>query len=137
MILGPSGENIYPEDIEFVLNQNQFVSESLVVEGVEGLVALITLDEEKFQKEAENRSKLNIPNFMEKASEFARDIAAQKEAILGEIQYFVNSKVNKNSRINKLKKIDSFEKTASQKIKRYLYDLKSSILKDKDSKNEN
>ncbi|MCI5522634.1 MAG: AMP-binding protein [Spirochaetia bacterium] len=137
MILGPSGENIYPEDIEFVLNQNQFVSESLVVEGVEGLVALITLDEEKFQKEAENRSKLNIPNFMEKASEFARDIAAQKEAILGEIQYFVNSKVNKNSRINKVKKIDSFEKTASQKIKRYLYDLKSSILKDKDSKNEN
>ena len=109
-----------------LIKQNQFVSESLVVEGVEGLVALITLDEEKFQKEAENRSKLNIPNFMEKASEFARDIAAQKEAILGEIQYFVNSKVNKNSRINKVKKIDSFEKTASQKIKRYLYNLRPS-----------
>ena len=32
MILGPSGENIYPEDIEFVLNQNQFVSETEDVE---------------------------------------------------------------------------------------------------------
>ena len=120
MILGPSGENIYPEDIEFVLNQHPLVSESLVVEDDAGLVALVQVDEEKLEEEAKNR-------LAKMAGEFARDIAYQKEAILSEIQYFVNSKVNKNSRVGKVRKVEKFEKTASQKIKRYLYDLRSKV----------
>ena len=47
MILGACGENIYPEDIEFVLNQHPLVQESLVVEDDNGLVALLNVDEEK------------------------------------------------------------------------------------------
>ncbi|WP_439647444.1 AMP-binding protein [Brucepastera parasyntrophica] len=54
MILGASGENIYPEDIEFVLNQHPLVTDSLVVEGDNSsLVALVQLDEDKLKAEAE------------------------------------------------------------------------------------
>ncbi len=49
MILGSGGENIYPEDIEFVLNQHPDVVESLVVEDDDGLVALVQLEEEKLK----------------------------------------------------------------------------------------
>lgn len=122
MILGPSGENIYPEDIEFILNQNPFVNESLVVEGDGGLVALVKIDEEKLEEEAKQRSlRDRIENNVQKVS---RDLAWHKEAILGEIQFFVNTRVNKSSHIGKIEKIDEFEKTATQKIKRYIYELK-------------
>lgn len=129
MILGPNGENIYPEDIEFVLNQHPLVSESLVVEDDNGLVALVQLDEEKLENEAEQRSKIKMPNFAEMGENFAKEISYQKEVILGEIQFFVNSKINKNSKISKVQKVESFEKTASQKIKRYLYDMKTNVTK--------
>ncbi|HQL32484.1 MAG TPA: AMP-binding protein [Treponemataceae bacterium] len=57
MILGASGENIYPEDIEFVLNQHPLVSDSLVVEGDNSsLVAIVQLDEEKLANEAKKRA---------------------------------------------------------------------------------
>ncbi len=125
MILGPSGENIYPEDIEFVLNQNSLISESLIVEDDNGLVALVKFDEDKVKIEAEKRTKLKFPDLKEMTEEFIHDVQYQKEQILGEIQFFVNSRVNKSSRVGRVEKVDGFEKTASQKIKRYLYDLKS------------
>lgn len=122
MILGPSGENIYPEDIEFILNQNPYVYESLVVEGEGGLVAIVKVDEEMLEEEAKQRSlRDKIENNVQKVS---RDLSWYKEAILGEIQYFVNTRVNKSSHIGKIEKIDEFEKTATQKIKRYIYELK-------------
>lgn len=130
MILGPSGENIYPEDIEFVLNQHPLVSESLVVEDDSGLVALVQVDEEALQKEAETRAK-EKNSLQQAAQNLARDIAYQREAILGEIQFFVNSKVNKSSHVEKVQTVPEFEKTATQKIKRYLYDLRTNIKKDK------
>lgn len=132
MILGPSGENIYPEDIEFVLNQHNLVSESLIVEDDKGLVALVKFDEDKVEAEAEKRTHLKFPNLKEKTEDFIRDVQYQREQILGEIQFFVNSRVNKSSHIARVQKVDDFEKTASQKIKRYLYDLRSK--KDKSGK---
>jgi long-chain acyl-CoA synthetase len=152
MILGPAGENIYPEDIEFVLNQYPLISESLVVEGKDGLVALVHFDEEKLQAEAERRAALQarvqavksgelklheavgqtvseaVQNAKDAASARNQDIRSailyQREAILNEIQYFVNSKVNRTSHISSVEPVDEFEKTASQKIKRYLYTRK-------------
>ena len=112
MILGPNGENIYPEDLEFVLNQHPLVSESLVVESDDGLVALVQIDEDKL------KSLIN---------EFKNDINYTKESVLNEIQFFVNSKINKNSQIRKIQTVPEFEKTASQKIKRYLYDMKTKV----------
>src|SRR5574344_2835081 len=105
MILGPAGENIYPEDIEFVLNQHPLVSESLVVEDKGGLVALVHIDEEKLKAEAQKHGDI-ITNIQEV-------VAYQQQVILGEIQFFVNSKVNKASHINKVENVDEFEKTAS------------------------
>lgn len=132
MILGPSGENIYPEDIEFVINQHPLVSESLVVEDDNGLVAIVQVDEEKINEEAERRSLKDVigdvKEYREKFKEnLAKDIAYNHQVILNEIQYFVNSKVNKSSHINRIQEIKEFEKTASQKIKRYLYNLKTDI----------
>lgn len=129
MILGSDGENIYPEDLEFVLNQHPVVAESLVVEDDNGLVALVQVDEEKLEHEAEERSRLKFPDLKEVAEEFKNDVAYQKEVILGEIRFFVNSRISKKSHISRIQRIQKFEKTASQKIKRYLYDLRTKIEK--------
>lgn len=152
MILGNNGENIYPEDIEFVLNQHPLVSESLVVEGEKGLVAIVHFNEEKVQAEAEKRALTKEQNELsdkepaaktmgnvisntvqnvkdavtEKARRFHEDVQYQKLVILNEIQYFVNSKVNRGSKIETMESVNDFEKTASQKIKRYLYEKKDS-----------
>ena len=53
MILGSSGENIYPEEIESIINNFRFVNESLVVESKGKLVAMVHFNME----ELENKSK--------------------------------------------------------------------------------
>ncbi len=131
MILGSTGENIYPEDIEFVLNQHPLVTESLVVEGEKSsLVAYVQLDEEKIAAEIEKRQKQNkegttIQNLQtavaDAVSGLTDAVAYKRAEILNEIKFFVNSNVNKMSRIDKIEWVEAFEKTASQKIKRYLY----------------
>lgn len=118
MILNSAGENIYPEDIEFVLNQHPFVMESLVVEDLNGLVALVQLDEDKLVKKQQETLLEKAGNTL---TEIKEDILYMQEDILSEIQFFVNQKVNKISKLNAVRYIKEFEKTASQKIKRYLY----------------
>ena len=135
MILSASGENIYPEDIEFILNQHPLVAESLVVEDDNGLVALLQMDEEKLEEEAKRRLSLSElkDDLQEKATakkeEIQDKLAYQKEVIMNEIKFFVNRQVNKTSKIDRIETIKQFEKTASQKIKRYLYDLRSKVTK--------
>lgn len=133
MILGASGENIYPEDIEFVLNQHPLVSESLVVEGENSsLVAFVQLDENKLNEEAvkcDEENKKNesaLAGIQEAMSGISNALMYKKEEILNEIKFFVNSNVNRTSRIDKVESVGSFEKTASQKIKRYLYKITGS-----------
>ena len=53
MIVGPSGENIYPEDIESVINTNRFVQESIVTEQDGHLIALIHFDTDAIVKHYE------------------------------------------------------------------------------------
>ena len=140
MILSSSGENIYPEDIEFVLNQHPLVTDSLVVEGQKGLVALVQLDDEKYQEASEElikkdkeagtyqeKMKKLLDSLGSRAKELGEDLAYAQESILTEIQFFVNKQVNRFSQVNKVQKIEVFEKTASQKIKRYLYNLKKGM----------
>ena len=119
MILGSGGENIYPEDIEFVLNQHPDVIESLVVEDDDGLVALVQLDEEKLK----NRRLLG--SVEQAVEDIKENLLYKQEEILSEIKFFVNNKVNRFSKVGSVKTVESFEKTASQKIKRYLYNLRS------------
>ncbi len=102
LILSPAGENIYPEDIEFVMSQHPSVSEALVVEG-------------------ENTSIVAYVKLTEAVENMANAVMHKKEEILNEIKFFTNSKVNHFSKIDKIEVVKEFEKTASQKIKRYLY----------------
>ncbi|MBP7174902.1 MAG: AMP-binding protein [Thermoclostridium sp.] len=109
VIVGASGENIYPEDIEFVLNKHPLVLESLVIERDQKLVALVKLDEESIGSDL-------APGSTE-LSPYAKALA--------DIRAFVNSQVNKFSKLKAIEQITDLEKTASQKIKRFLYNESS------------
>jgi len=111
MIIGASGENIYPEEIESLINSFRYVVESLVIYRKGKLVALVHLNIEELERKYEHLKKEMTEKFEEK-----------KEQLLIELQDYVNSRVNKFSRINKfILQPVPFQKTATLKIKRYLY----------------
>lgn len=106
MILGSSGENIYPEEIENVLNNVEGVSESIVVERNGRLVALVAPTEDFIQWDREGEDK-----FYEKLDRW-------KSKILS----ITNKNVNKSSQVNSVEVMkEPFEKTATQKIRRFKY----------------
>ncbi len=109
-IVGASGENIYPEDIESVINNNQIITESLVIEEDGFLVAKVLLDIESIEKNYEH---------LKHVIEEGKDKYAEWKATFTKE---LNSKLNRASQIKRVDIIDEpFEKTASQKIKRFLY----------------
>lgn len=111
MIVGASGENIYPEEIESVINKMRFVLESLVIEKKGKLVAMIHLNMEEIES-----------NFKHLKTEAQQFIQEKSEEILKEIHKKVNEEVNKFSRIQQvILQPDPFEKTPTKKIKRFLY----------------
>jgi long-chain acyl-CoA synthetase len=111
MIVGASGENIYPEEIESVINNFRFVVESLVVEQKGKLVAMVHLNMEELEKKYLHMKEDMSEKFEEKMDE-----------LLAEIKEYVNSHVNKFSQINKvILQPVPFQKTATLKIKRFLY----------------
>ena len=106
MILGPSGENIYPEEIENVLNNVEGVSESIVVERDGRLVALVQPMENFIQwdKASEDKFYENLNNWKAK------------------ILSITNKNVNKSSQVSSVEVMkEPFEKTATQKIRRFKY----------------
>ena len=102
MILGPSGQNIYPEEIENKLNHLPFVAESIVVERDGRLVALVYPDEEA-----------------------ARHAHLPKEKIDSLMDYnlvTLNRELPGYSKVSSIElRGEPFEKTPKQSIKRYLY----------------
>ena len=105
-ILGPSGENIYPEEIEQVINNIEGVEESLVMERDGKLVALV-----KFNDNAIDWDQATEDKWFE-------ELEARKKAVLD----WVNKKVGKNSKIGEVDAMkEPFEKTATQKIRRFKY----------------
>ena len=116
VILGPSGENIYPEEIEAVLDNYMDINESLVVERDGHLVALVHFNDNVLDWSYANQDK------------FLEDLEKRKAAILE----FVNSHVNRNSRIKEVEVEEKpFVKTATMKIKRFLYKDKNAEGTDK------
>jgi long-chain acyl-CoA synthetase len=111
MIVGASGENIYPEEIESVINNFRYVAESLVIQQKGKLVALVHINMEELEKKYQHLK-----------SEMTKQYEEKIDEILAELQEYVNSQVNKYSQINKvvLQPVP-FQKTATQKIKRFLY----------------
>ncbi len=110
VIIGSSGENIYPEEIESIINENEFVSESLVLEQNGKLVARTHLNYDYIDQ------LYGTPSLSE--SKLKREIAK----ILDNIKTEVNAKVSNFSKISKVQEqTEPFEKTPTMKIKRYLY----------------
>ena len=102
MILGPSGQNIYPEEIEAVVNNQAYVLENVVVDRGGKLVALVFLDEQAIAKALlDNEAKSNIPE---------------------NIRVGANRQLPAYSQLSKVELVDKpFEKTPKMSIKRFLY----------------
>ncbi len=103
MILGPSGENIYPEEIESKLSNYPYIQEQLVVSENNKLVALVFPDLEKVNKEGIKEQEL--------------------AEIMENTKKMLNSSLPKYSQISEIKlQLVEFEKTPKQSIKRYKYE---------------
>ena len=122
MIVGASGENIYPEDIESVLNTYAYVSESIVIEQDGHLVALVHFDSDAIERlKSEWMAKLEISR--DKLKEKEREWEEKMEEMKKDIMNYVNSKVNRFSRISEvIEEKEEFVKTPSKKIRRFLYE---------------
>ena len=125
LILGASGENIYPEDIESVINNVRGVLESLVLEQKGKLVAMVCLNREEMEKSYHQMRAHTLQYFSDKKEEWNK----QKEewdkhvdAYVKELKEYVNQHVNRFSQIHSVIVVpEPFEKTPTMKIKRYMY----------------
>ncbi len=111
IIVGANGENIYPEEVESIINTHKHVVESLVVQQKGKLVAMVHF---------------NIDELNERIVEMKSDIRQKIEDVLDELakdlHMHINSRLNRFSQIHSvIIQQDPFQKTATQKIKRYLY----------------
>lgn len=101
MILGASGENIYPEEIEAVINQSPYVEDCLVYGDGAGVVALVQVKPDVLGAGGTPRS---LPAFLQRIKEGA------------------NSQLAGFSSVHRIElQSEPFERTPSQKIKRFLY----------------
>lgn len=102
MILGPSGQNIYPEEIEQKLDIMPYVNESLIIEDAGNLVALIYPDFDTARSQNVDREAL--------------------EKIMKQNIDALNNEVPAYSKVKRFKIMDEeFEKTPKRSIKRFLY----------------
>ena len=103
MLLGPSGQNIYPEEIEEKLNNLPFVAECIVIQQNDNkLVALI------------------YPDFEDAYSQGMSD--SDIEAVMEENRTTLNAELPAYSQISRIKIYpEEFEKTPKKSIKRFLY----------------
>lgn len=99
MLLGANGQNIYPEEIEAVVNNQPYVVESVVVDRGARLVALVYLDGDKLSNDG-----------------------ADETAVLSAIVADVNKSMPSYSKLAKAERVsEPFEKTPKMSIKRFMY----------------
>ena len=111
MIVGASGENIYPEEIESLINNFEFVEESIVIKDKGGLVALVHFNMEELEQKVKEMTSDASIKIEDKIVELKADLLE-----------YINSKVNKSSKLQDIiDYVEPFKKTATNKIKRYLY----------------
>lgn len=108
VIIGPSGENIYPEEVESFFFGSPYVLEALVYQHEGRLTARVHLDSIKVDELLGT-----LPD---------KEMEEKRLELLENIRQLVNAKVSSFARIVKIiEQTEPFEKTATQKIKRYLY----------------
>jgi len=111
MILLSGGENVYPEEIESIINNFRHVIDSLIIEKKGKLVALVHFNREEIAE-----------HYSHKRQEFINFVEMTIEELRAELQHYVNRRVNRFSQVHVvLVQPVPFEKTATLKIKRYLY----------------
>ena len=120
MILGPSGENIYPEELEAVINAQPMVADSLVMRDGDSLVALVNLDFEAFREHIRSGES---PEDSASGEIDTETLRAHAQRYLDEIRSTVNAELSSFARISRFDvQVEPFEKTPTMKIKRYLYE---------------
>jgi long-chain acyl-CoA synthetase len=118
MILRAGGENVYPEEIEALINNVKGVTESLVLEQKGKLVAMVHVDWDVLEKQYQQ--------IWSDAKQYLNDrkdeMDKQVTDFMEELKHYVNLHVNRFSQIQSVVIVSApFEKTATMKIKRYLY----------------
>ena len=102
MILGPSGKNIYPEEIESLINTRYLILESIVIEKDQKLIALVCPDQEKMKTKGIEQDKLN--------------------GIFEKYRKKINKRLPDHVNIAKFElHIEEFDKTPKKSIKRFKY----------------
>ncbi len=115
VIIGPGGENIYPEEIESVINNFKHVVESLVIEQKGKLVALVHFDREEIEKK-----------YQEIKEGFSEYVENAYNELSTDLKEYINSRVSRFSKIQRIiPQNEEFIKTATKKIKRFLYNEKT------------
>jgi long-chain acyl-CoA synthetase len=110
LILGPSGKNIYPEEIESTINEFDIVVESLVFQEDNQLAARVHLNYEELDKLF---SRVHLTE---------SQIRERMRSLLDDLRRQINARLASFSRIQRLvEQREPFEKTPTQKIKRHLY----------------
>lgn len=110
MILGPSGENIYPEEIEAQINENDYILESIVYAEDNKIIARCYLNYELLDVEFKRKH--------------LKDHQAREaiDQLLESVRKEVNEQRAAYSRLSRIiEQTEPFEKTPTKKIKRYLY----------------
>jgi len=101
MLLGSNGQNVFPEEIENILNSMALVSESLIVQNEDKLVALVHPDND--EAEAMGFTEEDLQNIMEQNRQE------------------LNMQLPAFCKISEIRLHEEFEKTPKKSIKRYLY----------------
>jgi len=110
VIIGSNGKNIYPEEVEAIINEQRFVAESLVLDRDGKLEARIYLNYEQID-EVFQIAKLNETQARKITDEILKDIFTKS-----------NERLNSFSKLIKyVEQVEPFEKTPTQKVKRFLY----------------
>ena len=110
VIIGASGENVYPEELEDIINKNDLVDESLVYEHEGKITARIFLNYDLIDKRHGGKKYAN-----QRVSKFI-------SKLLDNIKREVNSQISASARITvMIQQTEPFEKTPTKKVKRFLY----------------
>lgn len=104
MLLGPDGQNIYPEEIEAKLSMQPFINDAIVVQREHKIVAIVAVDKALMAKEGFNTNE-------------------EIQEVMNKNRATVNQNIASFAQINAIEVLEGeFEKTPKQSIKRYLYE---------------
>jgi len=102
MILGPSGQNIYPEEIESVINNRACIAETVVVKKNDKIVALVYPDEDVVKS-----LRLTKKELEDKLEDYRKELNKHFPNYMAVSRFVIHT--------------EPFEKTPKQSIKRFIY----------------